>query len=89
MARNEKTAWRLFQQAAAEPGNLTVQLRAREQLRGIAVEMLTERNTQKLFPGFRLTGQQVKMEGGHVIDDVVTAMDGVEASTWGGSKRLE
>jgi len=88
MARNEKTAWRLFQQAAAEPSNLAVQRRAREQLRGIAVEMLTERNAQKLFPGFRLTGRQVKMAGGHVIDDVVTAMTGsklqhgVEVKGW-------
>jgi hypothetical protein len=92
MARNEKTAWRLFQQAAAEPRNLTVQLRAREQLRGIAVEMLTERNAQKLFPGFRLTGRQVKMAGGHVIDDVVTAMTGsklqhgVEVKGWNDSR---
>jgi hypothetical protein len=92
MARNEKTAWRLFQQAAAEPGNLTVQLRAREQLRGIAVEMLTERNAQKLFPGFRLTGRQVEMEGGHVIDDVVTEMTGsklqhgVEVKGWNDSR---
>ncbi|HYO73031.1 MAG TPA: hypothetical protein VEU33_43915 [Archangium sp.] len=88
MARNEKTAWRLFRRAAAEPGNLKVQLQAREQLRGIAVEMLTERNAQKLLPDFRLTGRQVKMAGGHVIDDVVTAITGsklqhgVEAKGW-------
>ncbi|HEX5752114.1 MAG TPA: hypothetical protein VFZ09_38215, partial [Archangium sp.] len=92
MARNEKTAWRLFQQATAEPSNLTVQLRAREQLRGIAVEMLTERNAQRLFPGFRLTGRQVRMAGGHVIDDVVTAMTGsklqhgVEVKGWNDSR---
>lgn len=88
MGRNEKTAWRLFQQAAAEPWNLAVQRRAREQLRGIAVEMLTERNAQKLFPGFRLTGRQVPLEGGHVIDDIVTAttgsklQHGVEVKGW-------
>ncbi|WP_143195733.1 hypothetical protein [Archangium sp. Cb G35] len=88
MARNEKTAWKLFQKAAAEPWNLAVQRRAREQLRGIAMEMLTERNAQKLFPGFRLTGRQVPLEGGHVIDNEITAMiglrlqHGVEAKGW-------
>ncbi|HYO52171.1 hypothetical protein [Archangium sp.] len=88
MARNEKTAWRLFRRAAAEPGNFKVQLQAREQLRGIAAEMLTERNTQKLFPGFRLTGRQVKMKVGHIVDNVLTAMvgsklqHGVEVKGW-------
>jgi transposase-like protein len=88
MGRNEKTAWKLLQQAAAEPWNLAVQRRAREQLRGIAVEMLTERNARKLFPGFRLTGRQVPLEGGHVIDNEITAMlglqlqHGVEAKGW-------
>jgi hypothetical protein len=88
MARNEKTAWKLFQRAAAEPGNPRVQLQAREQLRGIAVEMLTERHARTLFPGFRLTGRQVKMKDGHIIDNEVTAMHGsrlrhgVEAKGW-------
>ncbi|HEX5752871.1 MAG TPA: hypothetical protein VFZ09_42095, partial [Archangium sp.] len=88
MGRNEKTAWKLFQQAAAEPWNLAVQRRAREQLRGITVEMLTEHNAQKLFPGFRLTGRQVPLKGGHVIDNEITAMlglrlqHGVEAKGW-------
>ncbi|WPB80600.1 hypothetical protein KYC5002_15835 [Archangium violaceum] len=88
MGRNEKTAWQLFQQAAAEPWNLAVQRRAREQLRGIAVEMLTERNAQKLFPGFRVTGRQVPLEEGHIIDNVLTAVlgpklqHGVEAKGW-------
>ncbi|HYO71025.1 MAG TPA: hypothetical protein VEU33_33595 [Archangium sp.] len=88
MARNEKTSWRLFRRAAAEPGNLEVQLRARERLRGIAAEILTERNAQKLFPGFRLTGRQVKMKEGHVIDNVLTAttgsklQHGVEVKGW-------
>jgi hypothetical protein len=88
MARNEKTAWRLFQQAAAEPWNLTAQLRAREQLRGLAVEMLTEHHARKLFPGFRLTGRQVKMTEGHIIDNVLTAtrgprlQHGVEVKGW-------
>ncbi|WP_309892486.1 hypothetical protein [Archangium sp.] len=92
MGRNEKTAWRLFQQAAAEPWNLTAQRRAREQLRGIAVELLTERNAQTLFPGFRLTGRQVKMKEGHIIDNVLTAMmgprlqHGVEVKGWNKDK---
>ncbi|HEX5747980.1 MAG TPA: hypothetical protein VFZ09_17190 [Archangium sp.] len=88
MGMNEKTAWKLLQQAATEPWTFAVQRRAREQLRGIAVEMLTERNAQKLFPGFRLTGRQVPLAGGHVIDNEITAMlglrlqHGVEAKGW-------
>ncbi|MCY1074684.1 hypothetical protein [Archangium lansingense] len=88
MARNEKTAWRLFRRAAAEPGSLKLQLQAREQLRGIAVEMLTERNARKLFPGFRVTGRQVRMKDGHIIDNEITALHGsrlqhgVEAKGW-------
>ncbi|ATB42072.1 hypothetical protein CYFUS_007548 [Cystobacter fuscus] len=88
MGRSEKTAWRLFRRAAAEPRNLKVQLQAREHLRGIAVEMLTERNAQNLFPGFRLTGRQVETKAGHIIDNVLTAMGGsrlqhgVEVKGW-------
>jgi hypothetical protein len=50
--------------------------------------MLTERNARKLFPGFRLTGRQVKMKYGHIIDNVLTAMTGsklqhgVEVKGW-------
>ncbi len=92
MASNEKTAWRLFRRAAAEPGDFNVQRQAREQLRGIAVEMLTERNAQKLFPGFRLTGRQVKMKEGHIIDNMLTAtrgpklQHGVEVKGWNESR---
>jgi hypothetical protein len=88
MGRNDKTPWRLFRQAAEEPWNALVQLRAREHLRGIAVEMLTERNARKIFPGFRLTGRQVKMREGHIIDNELTAMGGsrllhgVEVKGW-------
>ncbi|WP_160174320.1 hypothetical protein [Archangium violaceum] len=88
MARNEKTAWRLFRRAAAEPGDLKVQRQAREQLRGIAAELLTERSARNLFPGFRLIGRQVKTKDGHVMDNVLTAMTGsrlqhgVEVKGW-------
>jgi hypothetical protein len=60
----------------------------RERLRGIAAELLIERNAQKLFSGFRLTGRQVKMKDGHIIDNVLTAMvesrlqHGVEVKGW-------
>jgi hypothetical protein len=77
MARNKMTPWRLFRRAAAEPGNWIMQRQAREQLRGVAGEMLTERHAQKLFPGFRLTGRQVKLEEGHIIDYELTSMDGL------------
>jgi hypothetical protein len=92
MARDRNTPWRLFQQAAAEPGSLAKQLRAREQLRGIAAELLTERNAQKLFPGFRMTGRQVPLKGGHIIDRELTSMDGlrlqhgVEVKGWSDNK---
>ncbi|WP_309892110.1 hypothetical protein, partial [Archangium sp.] len=88
MARDEKTTWALFQQAAAEPGNLKAQLRARERLRGIAGELVTESDARKLFPGHRMTGRQVKLEEGHVIDYELTSMDGsrirrgVEVKGW-------
>ncbi|HEX5746527.1 MAG TPA: hypothetical protein VFZ09_09800 [Archangium sp.] len=88
MARNEKMVWGLFRRAAAEAANLKLQLQAREQLRGVAVEMLTERNAQKLFPGFRLSGRQVRLKEGHIIDNELTAMGGsrlqhgVEAKGW-------
>ncbi|HEX5752806.1 MAG TPA: hypothetical protein VFZ09_41765, partial [Archangium sp.] len=88
MGRNKMTPWKDFQRAAAELGNLKLQRSVREQLRGLATEMLTEDNARKLFPGFQLTGRQVKMEGGHIIDDVLTAMrgpklqHGVEVKGW-------
>jgi hypothetical protein len=88
MARDTRTPWRLFRRAAAEPWNLKARLQARERLRGIAAELLTERNAQKLFPGFRLTGRQVKMKDGHIIDNILTAMmesrlqHGVEVKGW-------
>ena len=77
MARDKKTPWKLFQGAAANPADWAMQRRAREQLRGIVGEMVTERNAQKLFPGYRLTGRQVKLEGGHIIDHELTSTDGL------------
>ncbi|WP_152622395.1 hypothetical protein [Archangium violaceum] len=88
MAKDSMMPWKDLQKAAANPGDLKLQRRMRERLRGIAAELLTERNAQKLFPGFRLTGRQVKMKEGHVIDNVLTAMDGsrlqhgVEVKGW-------
>jgi hypothetical protein len=88
MSRNKMTPWNDFQRAAAQPDDFKLQRRVREQLRGITAEMLAESNARKLFPGFRLTGRQVKMEGGHIIDDVLTAMTGsrlqhgVEVKGW-------
>ncbi|WP_143177716.1 hypothetical protein [Cystobacter ferrugineus] len=88
MGKSKMTSWKDFQQAAAEPWNLMLQRRVREQLRGVAAEMLTEDNAQKLFPGFRLAGRQVKMKAGHVIDILLTAMTesklqhGVEVKGW-------
>ncbi|HYO57011.1 hypothetical protein [Archangium sp.] len=92
MARDKLMPWKHFQQAAAEPGNGTLQRQVRKRLRGIAGEMLTERNAQKLFPGYRMTGRQVKLEGKHVIDHELTSMDGlriqhgVEVKGWNDNK---
>jgi hypothetical protein len=88
MGRNKMTPWKDFQRAAAEPWDLKLQRRVREELRGLATELLTESDARKLFPGFLLTGRQVKMEGGHIIDNVLTAMQGprlqhgVEVKGW-------
>ncbi|MFE8605652.1 hypothetical protein [Archangium violaceum] len=89
MAGDKRTPWRLFQQAAAEPGNLAKQLQAREQLRGIAAELLTERNAQKLFQGFRLTGRQVPLEGGAHHRSRADFDGPLETSTRGRNQRLE
>jgi hypothetical protein len=77
MARDKRTPWKLFQDAAAAPGDWTLQRRAREQLRGIAGEMVTESNARKLFPDHRLTGRQVQLDGGRIIDHELTSMDGL------------
>ncbi|KFA93033.1 hypothetical protein Q664_12205 [Archangium violaceum Cb vi76] len=88
MGRNKMTPWKDLQRAASDPWNLKLQRRVREELRGIATEMLTERDARTLFPGFQLTGRQVKMEGGHIIDDMLTAthgpklQHGVEVKGW-------
>jgi hypothetical protein len=87
LAKDKMANWRLFQEAAAEPGNLVQQIRARSRLRGVAGEMVTERAAQKLFPGYRLTGRQVTLEGGSIVDFELVAADGslrhaVEVKGW-------
>jgi hypothetical protein len=89
LARDKKTAWKLFKRAAEEPGIRKRQLEARALLRGIAGEMVTERAAQQLFPGYRLTGRQVVLEGGTIIDFELIAVDGsiyhaVEVKGWTG-----
>jgi hypothetical protein len=67
----------------------------RKRLRGVAGEMLAERMARKLFPGYRMTGRQVKLEGGHVIDYELTSMDGsrvrhgVEVKGWSDTRWRE
>jgi hypothetical protein len=87
LARNKMTSWRLFKRAAAEPGNRRVQLEARAHLRGIAGELVTERAARRLFPGYRLTGRQVVLEGGSIVDFELVTVDGslhhaVEVKGW-------
>lgn len=89
LAKEKKTTWQLFKRAAEEPGNRKVQLEARSHLRGIAGEMVTERTARKLFPGYRLTGRQVTLEEGSIVDFELVAVDGslhhaVEVKGWTG-----
>jgi hypothetical protein len=49
--------------------------------------MVTERAARKLFPGYRLTGRQVEVEGGSIVDFELVAVDGslhhaVEVKGW-------
>jgi hypothetical protein len=39
--------------------------------------MVTESNARKLFPDHRLTGRQVRLDGGRIIDHELTSMDGL------------
>ncbi len=87
LAKEKKTTWQLFKKAAEEPGNRKAQLEARSHLRGIAGELVTERAARKLFPGYRLTGRQVEVEGGSIVDFELVAVDGslhhaVEVKGW-------
>jgi hypothetical protein len=87
LAKDKNTPWELFKQAAQEPGNRPAQMRARARLRGIAGELVAERSTHGLFPGYRLTGRQVAVEGGTIIDFELIAADGsirhaVEVKGW-------
>jgi hypothetical protein len=89
LAKEKKTTWQLFKKAAEEPSNLKAQLEARSHLRGIAGELVTERAAHKLFPGYRLTGRQVEVEGGSIVDFELAAVDGslhhaVEVKGWTG-----
>jgi hypothetical protein len=87
LAKDKKTTWQLFKKAAEEPGNWKAQVEARSHLRGIAGELVTERASQRLFPGYRLTGRQVALEGGSIVDFELVAADGslhhaVEVKGW-------
>ncbi len=76
LARDPKTPWDLLRRAAADPNNRALQILARTRLRGIAGEVVTERSASKVFPGYRLTGRQVDLPGGHVVDFELAATDG-------------
>ncbi len=89
LAKDRMTNWLLFQEAAAEPSNLVRQIQARRRLRGIAGEMVTERTARKLFPGYRLSGRQVVLKEGSIVDFELVAPDGslrhaVEVKGWTG-----
>ncbi|HSP80360.1 MAG TPA: hypothetical protein VLQ93_17645, partial [Myxococcaceae bacterium] len=76
LGRDSMTPWKTFMEAAEQPGNLKLQLQARRHLRGIAGEMVTERSARRLIPGYKLSGRQVLLEDGHIIDFDLEAADG-------------
>jgi hypothetical protein len=76
LGRDARTPWKTFSEAAEQPGNLKRQLQARAHLRGLAGELVTERSARKLFPGYTVSGRQVHMEDGHILDFELEAADG-------------
>ncbi|KFA88989.1 hypothetical protein [Archangium violaceum] len=76
LGRDAMTPWKTLQEAAEAPGNLKLQLRARTALRGLAGEMVTERSAHRLFPGHKVSGRQVHMQDGHILDFELEAADG-------------
>ncbi len=87
LAKDKNTNWQQLHLAATEPGDRKLQLQVRSLLRGIAGELVTERASQQLFPGYRITGRQVALEGGAIADFELMASDGsirhaVEVKGW-------
>jgi hypothetical protein len=76
LGRDTRTLWGTLQNAAEQPDNLKLQLRVRALLRGIAGEMVMERSARRLFPGYNMSGRQVLLDGGHIIDFELQALDG-------------
>lgn len=73
LARDSRTPWNAFKSAAAE-GTEAAMRWARASLRGAAAEMVTQRMARRLFPGWRVSGRQVRM-GTSELDFQVTATD--------------
>ena len=75
LGRNPQTWWKSLRDAAIDPTKEHV-IVAQLAIRGASAEIVVQRTAKELFPGFRITGQQVEVEGG-VMDYRLTATDGL------------
>lgn len=95
MGRDPNTNWDSIRRAAGDPTNKSLQIQVRSRIRGIAGEMVTQKAASKLFPEYRLTGRQVELQDGHIVDFELTTKDGtsiqhaLEVKGWTGDKWRE
>lgn len=87
MALDAKTPWNLFRDAAQNPANTALQLRALARLRGISAEMVSGETAAAKVPGWRVNQRQVPM-GSSEIDFGLKSTDrlgrtrGLEVKGW-------
>ena len=87
MALDAKTPWNLFRDAAQNPANTALQLRAMARLRGVSAEMVSGETAAAKVPGWRVNARQVPM-GTSEIDFGLKSTDrlgrtrGLEVKGW-------
>lgn len=87
MALDSKTPWNLFRNAAQNPADKALQLRAMGMLRGVSAEMVTGETAAAKLPGWRVNARQVPM-GKSEIDFGLKSTDrlgrtrGLEVKGW-------
>lgn len=87
LARDPNTPWNLFRDAARNPSNTALQLRAMARLRGASAEMVAGEHATTLVPGWRTKARQVPM-GESEIDFSLQSTDrlgrsrGLEVKGW-------
>jgi hypothetical protein len=67
LAKDANTPWNLFMEAARNPADTALQLRAMARLRGASAEMIAAESADQLVPGWRIEQSQVEM-GESIID---------------------